>query len=196
MDSLTSLFKYYGTDKEINGYTPYYQRHFEPMRKMPLRVAEIGIGTLIPNVSSSMVGYGEKHYRTGASLMAWRDYFENPASEIHGFDIQPDTQIETEARIKTHLVDSTKKRAVDDYHESNPGEWDIVIDDGCHYDSAQLDTVKNFWPYLKRGGYYIVEDIYPSSRLVTDFLSQFNSAVEDSPWVLSAKRNLLFVYKL
>ena len=44
-------------------------------------------------------------------------------------------------------------------------EFDIIIDDGWHWDEAQRKTLVNFFPYLKEGGIYIIEDIYPGSNL-------------------------------
>ena len=199
---LGDIFKHYGTDKEINGYTPYYERIFETRRHQKICLGEIGIGTLIPGAPSSMVGYGEPHYQQGASLKSWRDYFDHPETEIHGFDIQRDTQFTGEPRVTTHLLNSTDKVAVAAFLESpcdslhhKPIQFDILIDDGAHYDQCQLATVQNLWSTVKSGGIYVVEDVYPSSRLVTEYEDQFNKAVEQSPWLLSTKRNLLFVFK-
>ena len=189
---LGDIFKHYGTDKEINGYTPYYERIFETMRHQKICLGEIGIGTLIPGAPSSMVGYGEPHYQQGASLKSWRDYFDHPETEIHGFDIQQDTQFTGEPKITTHLLNSTDSAAVT---VAQLPQFDILIDDGAHYDQCQLATVQNLWSTVKSGGIYVVEDVYPSSRLVTDYVDQFNAAIEQSPWLLSTKRNLLFVFK-
>ena len=189
---LGDIFKHYGTDKEINGYTPYYERIFETMRHQKICLGEIGIGTLIPGAPSSMVGYGEPHYQQGASLKSWRDYFDHPETEIHGFDIQQDTQFTGEPRVTTHLLNSTDSAAVT---AAQLPQFDILIDDGAHYDQCQLATVQNLWSTVKSGGIYVVEDVYPSSRLVTDYVDQFNAAIEQSPWLLSMKRNLLFVFK-
>jgi len=195
MEPLRNLFLRYGTDKEMNGYTPYYERLFESARHKKVRLAEIGIGTLIPNAPSSMVGYGEANYRTGASLMAWRDFFDHPESEVHGFDIASDTQITGEDRVTTHLLNSTDRAAVDQFLAAHPEQFDIIVDDGCHRDTSQLETVRNLWRALKPGGYYVIEDIYPGSRLVTDFRGFFDCVVENSPWLLSTKQNLLFIFK-
>ena len=44
-------------------------------------------------------------------------------------------------------------------------KFDIIIDDGWHLDTAQESTLTNFFPYLKNDGLYIIEDIYPESKL-------------------------------
>src|SRR5579863_6369835 len=94
--SLTHIFQHYGTDKV--GYAPVYELFLRPYRQKIRKVIEVGIGTLIPNAHSSMVGWGAPHYRPGGSLRSWRDYF--PRASIIGLDVQSDTQF-TEDRIRT-----------------------------------------------------------------------------------------------
>ena len=72
---LGQLFRLYGSDKDTNGYTSVYHTLFDHMKQKPMRLLEIGIGTMIPNVPSSMVGYSRPGYKPGGSLRAWRDYF-------------------------------------------------------------------------------------------------------------------------
>jgi hypothetical protein len=161
---LGQLFRYYGSDKDSHGYTSVYHALFNHLKEKPVTVLEIGIGTMIPNVPSSMVGYSLPGYKPGGSLRAWRDYFVN--GSIYGADIQPDTQFHDEPRIFTHLCDSTNKEKVQEFMKSLGGaKFDIIIDDGSHLDANQLKTLSNFYPYLKDGGIYIIEDIYPGSAV-------------------------------
>jgi len=37
--------------------------------------------------------------------------------------------------------------------------FDIILDDGDHWEINQLKTLKNLWHRLKPNGYYIIEDI-------------------------------------
>ena len=185
----------YGSDKHRNGYTSLYTVLFDPLRDTEMNVAEIGIGTMIPNVCSSMVGYGLGNYLPGGSLRAWRDFFEK--SNIYGFDIQPDTQFE-EDRIKTFLCDSSNAIQVRETVESilpDSKKFDIIIDDGNHIDHAQYQTLRNFWPYLKNGGIYIIEDIYPGSEISSN-PSRLQEIVGNSSFFFSGiKNNLCILYK-
>lgn len=159
---LPDLLTHYGSDKNTSGYSHVYSILFDHIKNEPLNVLEIGIGTMFAGVHSSMKNYMPDTYRPGASLRAWRDYFVN--SNIYGADIQPDTQI-SEDRIRTVLIDSTNKMEVDKAMTELNVQFDIIIDDGWHWDEAQKKTLVNFFPYLKENGLYIIEDIHPGSGL-------------------------------
>jgi hypothetical protein len=159
---LSDLFNHYGSDKDRNGYSHLYSILFDSIKNEKLNVLEIGIGTMLEGASSSMKNYMPDTYQPGASLRAWRDYFVN--SNIYGADIQRDTQF-SEDRITTCLLDSTNKSEVDSLMSNLNIQFDIIIDDGWHWDEAQKHTLVNFFPYLKENGLYIIEDIYPGSNL-------------------------------
>lgn len=159
---LADLFNKYGSDKDRNGYSHLYSVLFDRIKDNELYVLEIGIGTMIENVNSSMKGYMPDTYKPGASLRAWQDYFKN--SKIYGMDVQPDTQFK-EDRIETYICDTTNANIVKDVMDKLNIKFDIIIDDGCHWDEAQKKTLINFFPYLKDGGIYVVEDIYPGSTI-------------------------------
>ena len=106
MKTLNEIIDWYGSDKNLSGYTPYYIEIFESIRNNNIELLEIGIGTIIVSAQSSMANTSIKNYKPGASLRSWQEYFSN--AKIYGGDIQFDTQFE-EDRIKTFLFDSTKK---------------------------------------------------------------------------------------
>ena len=43
--------------------------------------------------------------------------------------------------------------------------FDIIIDDGLHTHEAQWKTFLNFIPYLKDGGIYFIEDVWPYDKM-------------------------------
>lgn len=188
---LSALFNAYGSDKDRNGYTALYHTLFDRIKAEPMNVAEIGIGTMIPGVCSSMVGYALPAYRPGGSLRAWRDYFSN--SRIYGFDVQTDTQFEDE-RIQTRLCNSTNSLDVDKTVSSLGVMFDIIIDDGDHRAGSQYETLRNFYPYLKDGGIYVIEDIYPTSQ-VSNEPALLQTIVSDPYFFAGVKNNLCIIYK-
>lgn len=188
---LRDLFNKYGSDKDKNGYSPYYESLFHHMRYKKVRLLEIGIGTMIPGAASSMVGYALENYKPGGSLRAWRDFFE--MGEILGCDVQPDTQF-TEEGIRTVLADSTNEHAVN--NALGDLKFDIIIDDGSHLDTHQLFTLRNLWPRLNDGGFYIVEDIYPGSRMSGEFIKHIESVIDkEASYYFSADKNLCIILK-
>jgi hypothetical protein len=93
------------------------------------------------------------------SLRAWREYFENAI--IVGLDIQPDTQFTDEERIITRLCDSTNESQVREVmrEENFPKEFDVIIDDASHNVTNQVATLRNFFPYVREDGIYVLEDV-------------------------------------
>ena len=182
---LAELFRKYDSDKDGCGYSHLYSILFDQMKNKEMNVLEIGIGTMIPGVASSMKHYQKDTYRPGASLRAWNDYFKH--SRIYGFDIQPDTQF-TEDRIQTYLCDSTNAESVNAVMKNLNIQFDIIIDDGWHYDEAQKKTLANFLPYLKDGGIYVIEDIYPGSN-ITASPTVIKEIVGDYPYFFVGLKN-------
>ena len=187
---LGTLFNTYGSDKDRNGYTPVYESLFKHMRTADIALLEIGIGTMIPGVQSSMVGYALPGYAPGGSLRAWRDYFVH--GQIVGLDIQPDTQF-TDDRITTGLADSSDKSALDAVLGDKT--FDIILDDGLHWDETQMTTLRNLWHRVRPGGFYIIEDITEWSRIPNLFRPQLREIVGASPFFFTEKKNVLVISK-
>jgi hypothetical protein len=190
--NLAELFNKYGSDKDVNGYTRLYHTLFYPRRNDEFHLVEIGIGTMIPNAPSSMVGYALAHYQPGGSLRAWRDFFGN--AQIVGLDIQQDTQFE-EDRIRTYLCNSTDTEQVGKVMADIRKAPHIIIDDGSHFYFHQLQTLANFFPHLADDGLYIIEDITPNSMLSQNPML-IQNIIGDCPFFFAGlKNNLCVIFK-
>src|SRR5262249_8349115 len=144
-------------------YAPAYEVFLRSRRQDVKKLLEVGIGTLIPDAHSSMVGWGAPHYRPGGSLRSWRDYF--PQAQIFGIDVQPDTQF-SEQRIRTFICNSTDRRAVEKLvTRNNLNEIDVVIDDGSHKAADQLASLENLFHLLAPNGLYVIEDVMGNGLL-------------------------------
>lgn len=188
---LDALMTKYGSDKTVNGYVPMYHSLFKNIRDESIDLLEVGIGTMIPGVPSSMVGYSQPGYAPGGSLRAWRDYFTN--GHIVGVDVQPDTQF-TEERIQTVLADSSNRLMLDDVLGNRV--FDIIIDDGLHYDETQIATMENLWHRVRPGGYYIIEDMPEWSRIPGEFRYKINDIIgRDGFFFITEKKNFLIASK-
>lgn len=145
--NLEELFKKYGTDKGIWGYTPHYMRVLEPMRHKVKRVLEIGIcgNRDIPNNV------------TGASLFAWRDFFPN--AEIVGVDNEKAWMVNTD-RIQSYCINAYDREAMTNVARAT-GPFDFICDDAVHDPIPQIDLLKTLLPFLTEDGWYSIEDVCP-----------------------------------
>jgi hypothetical protein len=191
--SLSNLFAKYGTPKD--GYAAIYEMLFWHQRRRITEVLEIGVGTMIPGVCSSMVNWALPGYRPGGSLRAWRDWFPN--AHVTGLDVQSDTQF-SEPRIGTYLCDSQNSAEV--VACLGESKFHLIIDDADHSVWGQLSTCENIYPYLASGGYYVIEDAddLPSDVAAMDELSALTKPAARlvvSRRVNNLMNNLIIVFK-
>lgn len=151
------MFKF-GSDKSkpyAHNYTTFYYYLFKEINTNPLNILEVGMGTNRPNHPSSMNGYGNP----GGSLYGWSEFFPN--SNIFGADNDIDILFQTD-KIKTFYCDQWDENTIDDMFNSKELvdiEFDIIIDDGLHDLKCNLPFLEKVVGKLKKGGYYIIEDI-------------------------------------
>lgn len=158
--TLDKLAIWHGTDKSSSGhnYTKYYEMFFGPFKKLEpmINLLEIGIDK-------------------GDSLKMWADYF--PSGRIHGIDIRGDYEYlkkwahEHGCYIETHVVDHSKKGELIVFGESFDQYFDIIIEDGSHMSADSILTFETLFPYLKHGGYYVIED------MLCDYDDRWNKGV-------------------
>jgi hypothetical protein len=119
----------------------------------PLHILEIGIGSNDPLVPSNM---GQKG-RPGASLRAFKAIL--PQALIFGADVDAKTMF-SESRIQTALVDQMDIESFATMQRSfgNPG-YDLIIDDGFHFITANLNTLLFALSVLNENGWIVIEDI-------------------------------------
>lgn len=156
-NSLYDLFENHGSDKNKHGYNILYAYLFSKISNNPT-ILEIGIGTSNKKIASNMGKFG----KPGASLRAFSQYF--PKSEIFGADIDKNILFNF-GNIKTFYlnqndIDTFKNKLIKNKL------FDLIIDDGLHMQSANLNTLSFSLDRLNKKGFLVVEDI-PSSALDT-----------------------------
>lgn len=148
MNRLQQLAAKHGTDKHgHHDYCRHYHEHFAQFQEAPITVLELGIG-----------GYQFKD-RGGEGLRMWSEYFKR--GKIYGIDIHDKTGISLPPR--THIF----KGGQDDGNfllgvMSSINAPDIIIDDASHMNKLTINSFKHLFPWLKPGGYYVIEDIHSS----------------------------------
>jgi hypothetical protein len=122
-------------------YFDIYHRHLAPYRGRQLTVVEFGV------------------YH-GGSLRMWRKYFGRRA-RIVGVDIDPRCAGLAERGTEVVIGDQEDREFLGRLRE-RLGPIDVVIDDGGHEMAQQIATFEEFWPAVRDGGLYIVEDLHTS----------------------------------
>ena len=134
----------YGTDKskDDHNYVTTYANIFHGRTNLIRNVTEIGVSV-------------------GQSIQMWHEYFPNAI--IHGVDIQYLVDVVENLlklpRVVLMQCDSTSESMTNELG-IEVESMDVIIDDGgMHERDKQELTLRNFWKFLKPGGFYIIEDI-------------------------------------
>ena len=127
--------------KEFESYFDLYHSLFSPLRNELISLMEIG-------------------GRNGSSLEVWEKYFQN-ASLIVGCDIDQmykNTYCASDI-IKIISGDVNLNQVMADIKNITQS-FDIIIDCGSRICSDIVSSFLNYFPLLKPGGLYIVEDVH------------------------------------
>lgn len=122
-------------------YFDIYHRHFAPYRGKPITVVEFGVSH-------------------GGSLQMWKKYFGRSA-RIIGVDIDPRCATLTAPGIEVVIGDQEDRDFLQGLSE-RIGPIDVLIEDGGHTMQQQIATFEVFWPAIRKGGVYLVEDLHTS----------------------------------
>jgi hypothetical protein len=105
------------------------------------------------------IGLGRHGKRLGGeSLNAWQAYF--PFAKIIGCDILDKTSLRT-FRTKIYSVDQSSKVQLEELCKKETA-FDIIIDDGSHFNAHQICAFETLIGNLTSEGIYIIEDVQTS----------------------------------
>ena len=179
MNDLEEFAKISGTDKQMSchGYTKFYNKQFNHLRDKPLKILEIGV-------------------HMGFSLNMWADYF--PHATIWGIDDGSSGDLR---EVYDNPRIQFRKGSQDDNAflarvANEAGQFDIIMDDGSHYSQHIVHTMSFlFETYLKKGGFYVVEDLHCSFPPYTSpgLGQRFNANNKTAVQFVSELINLLHV---
>lgn len=139
--TLDELAVRYGTDKRVgvHSYTKWYDALLSPRRWDRLTMLEIGV-------------------QSGASIRMWADFFPN--AKLVGIDIDPRCAQFATKRIQIITGSQDNPEIAAFLAGEYAGGLDIVIDDGSHVGQHQRASLNLYFPLVKAGGMYIVEDLH------------------------------------
>jgi hypothetical protein len=117
---------------------------------------------LFQNKRNSIESILEIGIQNGGSLEIWSAYFPF-AEKIYGLDIDPKCEllIFEDDRIKVFVGDANTSEVLNDVTTNN-ALFDIIIDDGSHVSSDIIRSFSLYFPKLKPGGTYVIEDLHAS----------------------------------
>lgn len=138
---------------DIHGYTRFYHDIFKNIKDKNIKLFELGVGSIDPNIP-----YSIEASRPGTSLYGWSEYFKN--GKIYGADIDISSLFNTD-KIKTFYCDQTKPYIIRQMWDNKylDFKFDIIIEDGYHSFDANVNFFENSYHKLKNDGVYIIEDI-------------------------------------
>jgi hypothetical protein len=148
--SLDEIGRKAGTDKSSahHDYLQFYERFFSTLRDSPINLLEVGVFH-------------------GASLRMWEEYF--PHGSVVGADIDRAAVRFRTDRTAIEIVDQSNIQNLIDLGVKR-GPFDIVIDDGSHLWEHQITTLRTLFPFVKPGGFYVVEDLQTNfGELATNY---------------------------
>ena len=137
----------------------------------------------------------------GNSLLAWRECF--PKAHIFAIDRSipigdniPDLSFATLILGDQSYPPFMEKVARD------IGKIDVVIDDGGHYSDDQQVSFNCLWPVVKKGGLYVIEDLWIAERntvngfeCTLDFLDKLDIHKEFYEGFFDFKKDICVLYK-
>ena len=185
---LADLFNEFGSDKsDSHNYDIVYSAILHSRKQDKINVLEIGLGTNNVDVVSHM----GKRGKPGASLRAFASFLPN--SRVFGADVDSRVLFREE-RIETYYVDQLNPDSFLNLDKSLPSALDLMIDDGLHAPTANLNSLTYFLGKMTVGGYSIIEDI-PDRALalwsVVGRLLPSNYAF----WIVQARAGNMFVVR-
>ncbi|TIT78230.1 MAG: hypothetical protein E5W57_12000 [Mesorhizobium sp.] len=131
-----------GSDKWAT-YFATYDSHFARYRQQPITLLEIGV-------------------QNGGSLEIWGKYFKS-ATRILGCDIDDRCSELTfqDDRIAVFIGDANSVETREAIL-ADTATFDIIVDDGSHMVSDVIQSFALYFPSIKPGGAYVVEDLHTS----------------------------------
>jgi len=141
---LTRIIDEIGIDKGTSqhNYSRWYNYYFEKIKEENLNILEIGVST-------------------GKSLYSWKKYFAN--SSIYGIEKYKDVIDKNFTKdCNIFIGNQSSNSFLSKVCESVSGGFDIIIDDGSHITSDQVQTFLYLFKKMNSPGIYIIEDLQTS----------------------------------
>jgi len=141
MKSLRDIF--WSLPKHADKWDPYfdvYETWFSRFRGQSPRILEIGV-------------------QHGGSRQMWLEYF-GPGTTVVGVDIDTRCLAHATEGITIEIGDQSNEEFWEEFFNKHTEPFDIIIDDGSHYQNDMALTFSIANQYVKENGIYLVEDCH------------------------------------
>jgi len=155
---LKEIGRKYQTDKVDHGYMDVYYDYFRPFQNKKINILEIGV-------------------YNASSMVTWREFFPN--AHLIGMDIEDKTSIfnhdiftswPRDGTSTFYMADQGDRRQLIFMAEMIKAEtgkgFDIIIDDGSHFQHDLMVSFGCLFPYVNTDGLYVLEDMCRAEHLV------------------------------
>lgn len=122
-------------------YFDIYHRHLQQFRGRKVKIVEFGVSL-------------------GGSAQMWHEYF-GPRAKLYGIDIEPRCKNWETSWFSVFIGDQADRRFLRKL-KKKIGKVDVVIEDGGHHPDQQIATFEEFYPQVKPGGVFLIEDLHTS----------------------------------
>lgn len=158
--NLSDLAAKYGSDKGIatHRYTRLYDMLFQPYRDAEITFLEMGLQIGGPEHRNP----ADRETTDAPSARMWLEYFTK--ARIIGLDVSDFSWL-AHPRFEFVRCDMNDRTALARAAAETAESYDIVIDDASHASAHQQDAFLEFFPRLRSGGLYIVEDLQWQPRI-------------------------------
>lgn len=144
MKSLEEISLKYESDKGnvYHGYLSIYEKYFSKYRNNLNNFLEIGLWK-------------------GDSIKMWREYFTT--GNLVGADILDLSHIQL-PNTQIKFCDQADRIQLQKLIDETFNEFDIIIDDGGHWQHQQQITLGFIFPYLRSRGTFVIEDLHTANN--------------------------------
>jgi SAM-dependent methyltransferase len=144
-------------------YFPIYDRYLSRFRGTQPAFLEIGMGH-------------------GGSMQIWQQYFE-AGSILVGVDINPACLSYPYSNVEVVIGDQGSDAFWLNFLMGR--SFDVILDDGSHFNDHIATTLLACWPFLNDGGVYLIEDTHgcyihdDRQQAQRDFIGMCKRAIDD-----------------
>ena len=135
----------HGTDKtKDHEYHNMYGKILGTMKYKRLSLLEIGLGC-------------NMNYGPGRSIPVWRDFLPKVNLSILEYDGNCAEKFRSKVE-QLFIGDQSDFKTLKEVAKGGP--YDVIVDDGGHQVTQQINSLIGLWPALKSGGVYFIEDLH------------------------------------